>query len=60
MAFQNCKDPNNTDVVDKTRCWDKKTLKEWSDKYDLKMSYMSTFAWVDLAEPVEYFKQTIT
>ena len=24
------------------------------------MNYMSSFAWVDLAEPVEYFKQTIT
>ena len=58
MAFQHCRDiPVNER---NETCYNKTQLKDWSDKYDPKMGYISTFAWMDLAEPVDYFKQTIT
>ena len=47
--------------IDKSTCKDKHELKDWIRGYDsIKINYISTFAWVDLAEPLDYFKQTIT
>ena len=34
---------------------------EWiTDNRELKLNFVSTFSWVDLAEKEDYFKQTIT